>query len=657
MSNQLEQVPKHSAQKQLHRLRLLPIVEFLDEEVTLKVPALGGLRQPGDVLATPLLGLEPWEQEQLEFKPGTAKPERRDLDLDDPEFEDRATIPMMVLKGISKQQGEETPVMASEITGAATNASIVGLGNIAGYVFKYGNNLLIQRGLHSSFFGLYSLSMSVVTLVSSIFDLGMDNAMVRYMAIYRGKKQTHLLRSLTIFCTTMVGITGILGGLLVLFFATPLATLQHKSDIAPFLQFMAPLVPLLCLQTVWLGGLQGLREFKQRVLIQRFIIPLSTFLLMLIAILFFRDIVGIVVVTFLGVLLTDVVNLYFLFRAVSRLTKTDTGEREKYQAREWMGFAVPNFLTTIISTVLDSIDTLLLAFYVPAAAIGQYAAGLKITGFISMPLSTLNVIFTPTIAELYAKKEMQKLAAMFKIMTKWSITLCLPIFGVTVIFAVPLLEISGRDFVSGWPLMVVLAIGDILTAAAGSVGYMLLMTGHQRVSVLNSIAVVILNLFLGVILTQRYGAFGTAISTSAALIIINAIRLLEVRLLLKMHPYRRDTLKPLAAGLISGLFTAGLLHLLDGLIASNNFLSTQFPIQLILVPVFLGSYAALLILFKIGPEDRIIVDRLRKKLPGGKGKKKNKHNNPNKRSQAMSALLERQNSHDDRQNMVSAKKA
>ncbi len=621
MSNQLEQLPRDPSHKHLHRLRLLPIVEFVDENITLKVPVPGISRRSGDSLVTPLPGLEPWEQEQLQLKREVAKPETRHFDVDDPEFEKLATIPMIVLKGISKQQGEAAPVMESEITGAASNASIVGLGNIAGYVFKYANNLLIQRGLHASFFGLFSLSMSVVSLVSSIFDLGMDNAMIRYMAIYRGKKQTHLLRSLTIFCTAMVGITGILGGLLVLFFAFPLATLQNKPDIAPFLQFMAPLVPLLCLQTVWLGGLQGLKEFKQRVIIQRFVVPLSTFLLMLVAILFFRNIIGIVIVTFLSVLLTDVINLYFLFRAVSRISKAENEENEEYKVREWLSFATPNFLTTIISTILDSIDTLLLAFYVPAVAIGQYAAALKLTGFISMPLSTLNVIFTPTIAELYAKKEMQKLAAMFKIMTKWSIALCLPIFGVTVIFAVPLLEISGKDFVSGGPLMIVLAVGDILTVAGGSGGYMLLMTGHQKVSVINSIAVLILNIILGIILTQHYGAFGTAISTSVALIIINAVRVVEIRLLLKMHPYRWDMLKPLGAGVISALLTAGLLYLLNAMIASNSFLSTQFPIQLVLVPVFLASYAALLIVFKIDPEDRIIVDSLRKKLPVGKSKK------------------------------------
>ena len=63
------------------------------------------------------------------------------------DFEGHDTIPMMVLMGIAKQQGQSAPVMQSEVTGAASNAAIVGLGAISGYVFKYGNNLVLQRGL------------------------------------------------------------------------------------------------------------------------------------------------------------------------------------------------------------------------------------------------------------------------------------------------------------------------------------------------------------------------------------------------------------------------------------------------------------------------------------------------------------------------------
>jgi hypothetical protein len=44
----------------------------------------------------------------------------------------------------------------------------------------------------------------------------------------------------------------------------------------------------------------------------------------------------------------------------------------------------------------------------------------------------------------------------------------------------------------------------------------------------------------------------------------------------------------------------------------------QLSVQLGLVPVFLASYVFLLVLFKINPEDQIVVNKLRKKFGAGK---------------------------------------
>lgn len=505
---------------------------------------------------------------------------------------------------------------SEEISGAAGNAAVVGVGNIAGYFFKYANNIVIQRALGVGFFGLYSASLSLVTLISSIFDMGMDNAMIRYIAIYRGRKQqTNSIRSLVIFCTSLVGITGLLGAFIVLVLAPVLAALIHKPEATPVLQILAPIIPLLCMQTVWTGGLQGLKEFKRRVFIQRFLVPLVLLLLMTGALLFWRNITGVAVLALLSTIISTTINLYFLFRAVSRIS--GRGE-EKYEVRTWLGFALPNFLTTIVNTMLDSIDTLLLAFFVSNVQIGLYAAAIKISLFISLPLTSLNIVFMPTIADLYARKELQRLEAMFKIVTKWTITLSLPIFVISTLFSVPLLELSGKSFVEAWPLLIALSVGYMISAATGSVGFMLLMTGHQKYSLFNSLATIILNIVLGLILTPRYGAIGTAISTGVAISVINIIRLVEVNLLLKMFPYRWDTLKPLLACLISAAFTGILVYLLNLTHFTLPLFHAHLSIQLALVPVFLASYIFLLALFKINPEDRIVLNRLRSKFGAGK---------------------------------------
>ncbi len=92
------------------------------------------------------------------------------------------------------------------------------------------------------------------------------------------------------------------------------------------------------------------------------------------------------------------------------------------------------------------------------------------------------------------------------------------------------------------------------------------------------------------------------------------MRLLQVYLLLKIHPYRGDTFKPIGAGLISALMTGLLLYPVSIVNLHVQLFDKNLPLQLLLIPVFLACYLGLLVLFKVGPEDKIVLDKLRKKF-------------------------------------------
>jgi hypothetical protein len=111
---------------------------------------------------------------------------------------------------------------------------------------------------------------------------------------------------------------------------------------------------------------------------------------------------------------------------------------------------------------------------------------------------------------------------------------------------------------------------------------------------------------------------GTAIATGLALGVLNLMRLLQVHLMLKLHPYRWDTLKPIGAGLISALLTGMLLYPVSFIGFHVQLFNKNLPLQLALIPVFLACYVGLLVLFKASPEDKIVLDKLRKKLVHGK---------------------------------------
>src|SRR6202011_2855520 len=105
-------------------------------------------------------------------------------------------------------------------------------GNMAGNVLKNVSNIIIARGYGAELFGLYSASFSLIMLVASIFQLGLNNAMVRYVAVYRSKQETNSLRGLMIFCTIIAGVGGLVGACLFLSISHYLAiTVYGKKQL------------------------------------------------------------------------------------------------------------------------------------------------------------------------------------------------------------------------------------------------------------------------------------------------------------------------------------------------------------------------------------------------------------------------------------------
>src|SRR5579859_7175215 len=396
---------------------------------------------------------------------------------------------------------------------------------------------------------------------------------------------------------------GVIGAVGLIVFSPTLATTKNEPRLIPLLGLMAPLIPLMSLQVVWFGALQGLKLFKWRVTSERIIMPLVLLVAVVVFFIFTPSLFTIASATIISVGLGTFAGSYWLYRSALLLVK---GKRPRFDIREWVAFSVFNFLTSITEVILESIDTLLLVVYAVAnVQVGQYNAAVKISDFIAMPLFSLTTMFAPTIAELHSKGEDVKLGIMYKVVNKWTITLSLPIFLVATLFSMTLLQLSGKSFIDAWPLLVISAIGSMVNAATGSVGYMLLMTGHQKWSFVNSVASVTLNVVFGALLIPRYGAMGAALGTMGALILLNIVRYGQVRLLLKMNPYAWDVLKPFGAGILAGAITGGLLLLLGRM---NVF------IHLLLIPVCLGCYFGFLILFKVGPEDMVVIDALRKKI-------------------------------------------
>ncbi|MGA1863047.1 MATE family efflux transporter [Deferribacter thermophilus] len=94
-------------------------------------------------------------------------------------------------------------------------------------------------------------------------------------------------------------------------------------------------------------------------------------------------------------------------------------------------------------------------------------------------MSTLK-IFIPKFAEFWGKGDIKGLAKVAQQSTKLIFWTSFPILLFFLIFPKPILGIFGEEFKVGAIALMILTIGQFVNAAAGSVGYILQMTGHQK---------------------------------------------------------------------------------------------------------------------------------------------------------------------------------
>ena len=99
----------------------------------------------------------------------------------------------------------------------------------------------------------------------------------------------------------------------------------------------------------------------------------------------------------------------------------------------------------------------------------------------------------------------------------------------------PLLWMFGRDFVAGYPLMFVLAIGLLARAAVGPAEKLLNMLGERRTCAHVYAGSFLLNLLLCLVLIPRFGAMGAAAASACALVFESACLFLVAKFRLGFH--------------------------------------------------------------------------------------------------------------------------
>ena len=471
-------------------------------------------------------------------------------------------------------------------------------GRAIGFIFQ----ILLTRILGASVYGLYALGFSIISIISNISLMGLQNAVFRFGSIYRGEgDNAHLKGILYTALLISFGFAVVLSSLLFLFSNIIANCIFNETGLTIVIKIFSFALPFYTLMAITAYSARVFRCMEYDVGVRLIFHPLSNLLFVGISFLLGYRLLGVIYGFLFSSLLAAIMGLYLLYKIFPELI---SNLKPIYELKTILPYSLTVLLIGFSHILLLRIDRIMLGILGLVHEVGIYNAAAIMSIQASLFLVSVNAIFSPIIADLYNKGHINQLSNLFKTTTKWIFELTLPVFLVFVLFSRHIMGLFGEEFVVGWAVLVILGGAQLLNASVGSVGYTLTMTGRQKMELVNNLVLCGLNIFLNIILIRKFGILGAAIATGLSLGLINLLRLIEIYCLYKIHPYKLSYWKPVLAGTIS---------VVSWLVVSN-FLNFTGWLWITGVVIFMVIYLVILTLLGFEKEEKIVFKAVKKRL-------------------------------------------
>jgi O-antigen/teichoic acid export membrane protein len=294
-------------------------------------------------------------------------------------------------------------------------------------------------------------------------------------------------------------------------------------------------------------------------------------------------------------------------RALWRDATAGCGDRPatREEVRDAIRFGLPRAPAALLAQALFWADLWVLTAFATRSEVGTYAAVGRVSQVILLFVTSVNLMFAPFAADLYARGAHEQLDRLFKQATRWGLVATLPVVIVLAVAATDLLSAFGPEFAGGESALRIMLAGQLVNVLTGSVAFVLIMTGRTTLDLAdNAIAVAVL-VALAAPLSEAFGIEGAAIASAVAIGGVNLLRLVQVARIVHITPYTRADLRlALPAGACVAAGIAVHLALRDH----------GWPVDLAgTAAAALAAYAALLP-SALPPEERAVLARLTRRI-------------------------------------------
>lgn len=435
--------------------------------------------------------------------------------------------------------------------------SILALGfKVLAVPLVYFVNLAMARLYGAGNMGSYYIALNLLTTIATMCCLGLNTGILRFTAAFRAEGELGQLRSLLLPALAIVTGLSCLAATVIYFAESWLASHFNAPDLPLVLDFMVWGLPIFAASLVLMEAVRAQGGVRW-VIVQQMLNPSSFLILLIILSLagssFLSGSEALGLVYFISVSL----GLAFLALWPGSYLSHQKPVIRTASLKDLLWYSWPLFLSSILWLVFGGIDSLILGLFSRPEEVAYYNIATRTTPLVTLPLIAINMVVPPLFAQFYQMGDLRGLEMMSQATARWMYFVALPLALLTILMAPELLGFFGPDFTKAQFALRVLAIGQLINVASGSVGFILSMTGNQKAlfTSLVTAAAVVIPLMAFSALT--FGLNGLAL--------VSALGAAGINVLMAWAVWRRLKIKAFAQRVgwanLGGLLGVGLFYL------------------------------------------------------------------------------------------------
>jgi len=476
-------------------------------------------------------------------------------------------------------------------------------------ILAYSYRILVARSFGPEVYGLFTLAVMISGWFIVFSSLGLNQGLLRYISLYRGKKEINKIRFIFKISSKIVLFSTLLSAIILFFLAQFISiNLFHNPGLIIFLKLFSIIIPLFAFSNIFLSILRAYEKITWYSFILNILYNSLKLIILLILIFLGIKTNAVIFSYLLGILIMLIVSYLVCKYKISEIFGKDNLPKEirKNIAKEFFSYSWPVLFFGFFGGILPWIDSFVIGYFKGASDVGFYNAAIPLVFLLGISQELFVPLFFPLITREYAKKNFKLVKELTKQIGKWIFLLNLPLLIMIILFPGALINIFfGSEYLFAANALRILVIGAFFANITVLSVNLISMVGKTKVILINTLITCVFNTILNIFLVPKYGIDGAAFSTTISWIFFGIIFVFQANHYTSIIPLRRKMLRILIISFIPTFL----------LIFTKQFIRINL-ISIILLGVFFYlSYFLLIFLTKcLDKNDFIVLKSIWKKI-------------------------------------------